>query len=162
MAAQVVVITGASGGIGRATARLFAKRGAKVALLARGTVGLEAAAKDVEAAGGTALVIPTDVADYEQVEHAAARAEEVLGPIDVWINDAFTSVRRIAHGKSTWLSVPTCTAAGGLVGSTSRMAATAARTMVCIVTSNGIVPAWGTMTGSESPTTESPCQVPIM
>lgn len=92
MAAQVVVITGASGGIGRATARLFAKRGAKVALLARGTVGLEAAAKDVEAAGGTALVIPTDVADYEQVEHAAARAEEVLGPIDVWINDAFTSV----------------------------------------------------------------------
>ncbi len=92
MAAQVVVITGASGGIGRATARLFAKRGAKVALLARGTVGLEAAAKDVEAAGGTALVIPTDVADYEQVERAAARAEEVLGPIDVWINDAFTSV----------------------------------------------------------------------
>jgi len=92
MDTQVVVITGASGGIGRATARLFAKRGAKVALLARGTVGLDAAAKDVEAAGGTALVIPTDVADYEQVEHAAARAEEVLGPIDVWINDAFTSV----------------------------------------------------------------------
>jgi len=92
MGTQVVVITGARGGIGRATARLFAKRGAKVALLARGTVGLDAAAKDLEAAGGTALVIPTDVADYEQVEHAAARAEQLPDPIDVWINDAFTSV----------------------------------------------------------------------
>ncbi len=92
MAAQVVVITGASGGIGRATARAFGARGAKVALLARGTVGLDAAARDVEAAGGTALVIPTDTADYEQVEAAAAKAEQVLGPIDVWINDAFTSV----------------------------------------------------------------------
>lgn len=89
---EVVVITGASGGIGRATARLYGARGAKVALLARGEVGLEGAAKDVEAAGGQALPIPTDTADYEQVDGAAGHVEDALGPIDVWINDAFTSV----------------------------------------------------------------------
>jgi NAD(P)-dependent dehydrogenase (short-subunit alcohol dehydrogenase family) len=92
MAKQVVVITGASAGIGRATARLYGARGAQVALLARGRVGLDAAAKDVENAGGTALAIPTDVADYRQVEAAATQIENDLGPIDVWINVAFTSV----------------------------------------------------------------------
>ncbi len=92
MSPQVVVITGATGGIGRATARLFAARGAKVALLARGAKGLEGAVHDVQSAGGTALAIPTDVSDYEQVENAARQVEEVFGPIDVWINDAFTSV----------------------------------------------------------------------
>src|SRR5437764_1515720 len=92
MARQVIVITGASAGIGRATARLFGARGAQVALLARGRAGLDGAAKDVENAGGTALAIPTDVADCQQVEAAATQVENDLGPIDVWINVAFTSV----------------------------------------------------------------------
>jgi NAD(P)-dependent dehydrogenase (short-subunit alcohol dehydrogenase family) len=91
-AGQVVVVTGSSGGIGRATARAFAARGAKVALLARGEAGLAGAARDVEEAGGVALPIPTDVADPDQVEAAAAQAQEALGPIDVWVNVAFTSV----------------------------------------------------------------------
>ena len=77
---QTVVITGASAGIARATAVQFAARGANVALLARGRAGLEAAAKDVQNAGGTPLVIPTDVADVEQVERAADRVEAELGP----------------------------------------------------------------------------------
>jgi NAD(P)-dependent dehydrogenase (short-subunit alcohol dehydrogenase family) len=89
---QTVVITGASAGIGRATAVEFGARGAKVALLARGQAGLDGAVKDVEAAGGAALAIPTDVADPQQVEAAATRVEEELGPIDVWVNVAFTSV----------------------------------------------------------------------
>src|SRR5689334_15092076 len=89
---QVVVVTGASGGIGRATALAFAARGAKVALLARGEAGLDGAVRDIEQAGGTALPIPADVADPDQVEAAAAQAEQALGPIDVWVNVAFTSV----------------------------------------------------------------------
>jgi NAD(P)-dependent dehydrogenase (short-subunit alcohol dehydrogenase family) len=92
MNSQVVVVTGASGGIGRATAVAFARRGDQVALLARGEVGLQAAADDVRAAGGTALVIPVDVADAAAVEAAADRVEAELGPIDVWCNVAFTSV----------------------------------------------------------------------
>jgi NAD(P)-dependent dehydrogenase (short-subunit alcohol dehydrogenase family) len=91
-AEQVVVVTGSSGGIGRATALAFAARGAKVALLARGEEGLAGAARDVEAAGGTALPIPTDVSDPDQVEAAAEKTEQTLGPIDVWVNVAFTSV----------------------------------------------------------------------
>jgi NAD(P)-dependent dehydrogenase (short-subunit alcohol dehydrogenase family) len=89
---QVVVITGASAGIARATARAFGARGAQVALLARGRAGLDGAAKDVENAGGAALAIPTDVADYDQVEVAARQVEDTFGSIDVWINVAFTSV----------------------------------------------------------------------
>jgi NAD(P)-dependent dehydrogenase (short-subunit alcohol dehydrogenase family) len=89
---DVVVITGASGGIGRATARRFGKDGASVALLARGRAGLEGAAKEVEAAGGKALVLPTDVADAHQVEAAASAVEEALGPIDVWVNDAMATI----------------------------------------------------------------------
>ncbi|MFH9865139.1 SDR family oxidoreductase [Streptomyces lydicus] len=89
---QTVVITGASAGIGRATARLFAERGANVVLLARGTTGLEAAAADVEARGGRALTVPTDVADHAQVESAAQAAEEAFGPIDIWVNNGFVSV----------------------------------------------------------------------
>jgi NAD(P)-dependent dehydrogenase (short-subunit alcohol dehydrogenase family) len=89
---QTVVITGASAGIGRAAARLYGERGASVALIARGQAGLDGAVRDVEDAGGKALAIPCDVADYAQVQDAARQAEEFFGPIDVWINDAFTSV----------------------------------------------------------------------
>jgi NAD(P)-dependent dehydrogenase (short-subunit alcohol dehydrogenase family) len=89
---QVVVVTGASGGIGRAAAIAFGARGARVGLLARGEAGLEGAAADVRAAGGEAVAIPTDVADYAEVDRAAAQVEDELGPIDVWVNDAFTSV----------------------------------------------------------------------
>lgn len=89
---QVVVVTGASGGIGRAVARAFGARGASVALLARGETGLRAAAEDVERAGGKALVLPADVADYDQVIAAARATESALGPVDVWVNVAFTSV----------------------------------------------------------------------
>ncbi len=89
---QVVVVTGASSGIGRAVAQRFGKAGAKVALLARGQGGLEGARREVEAAGGQALVVPTDVADSDAVEAAAARTEETFGAIDVWVNDAMTTV----------------------------------------------------------------------
>lgn len=89
---RVVVITGGSAGIGRAAARAFAREGAKIALLARGVDGLEAARREVEGLGGTALVLPTDVADAARVEAAAAETEEKLGPIDVWVNNAMVSV----------------------------------------------------------------------
>ena len=89
---RIVVVTGASAGIGRATAVAFAARGDTVALLARGKEGLAAAARDVEAAGGTALTIPVDVADAEAVFAAAHQVETELGPMDVWVNVAFTSV----------------------------------------------------------------------
>lgn len=89
---EVVVITGASAGIGRATVRRFAKDKAHIGLVARGVDGLEAARDEVEAAGGRALVLPTDVADPKQVEAAAAAVEREFGPIDIWINDAMTSV----------------------------------------------------------------------
>src|SRR5919199_573638 len=89
---EVVVITGASAGVGRATAREFGEHGAKVALLARNEDGLKGAKKEVEAAGGEALPIPTDVADPEQVEAAAERVERELGPIDVWVNDAIAVI----------------------------------------------------------------------
>jgi short-subunit dehydrogenase len=89
---EVVVITGASAGVGRATAREFATHGAKVALLARNEEGLQGARKEIEAAGGEALIIPTDVADPQQVEAAAERAERELGPIDVWVNDAIAVI----------------------------------------------------------------------
>jgi NAD(P)-dependent dehydrogenase (short-subunit alcohol dehydrogenase family) len=91
-APRVVVITGAGAGIGRATARRFGADGDKVALLARGEEELEGAAREIEEAGGTALVIPTDVADPGAVEAAAERAERELGPIDVWISNAMTTV----------------------------------------------------------------------
>lgn len=87
-----VVITGASAGVGRATAHAFAKRGAKVGLIARGTGGLDAACKEVESLGGHAFAIPADVADAKQVENAAAQLEAKFGPIDIWVNDAMTTV----------------------------------------------------------------------
>ncbi|MFL5836258.1 MAG: SDR family oxidoreductase [Solirubrobacteraceae bacterium] len=89
---STIVVTGASAGVGRATARAFGARGDRIALLARGEDGLNAARREVEEAGGTGLPIPTDVADPDQVEAAAQRAEQELGPIDVWVNDAMTSI----------------------------------------------------------------------
>lgn len=89
---EVVVITGASGGVGRAAARRFGADGAKVALLARGRKGLEGAAREVEQAGGKALVLPIDVAEHDQVEAAAASVEDAFGPIDIWVNDAMVTV----------------------------------------------------------------------
>jgi short-subunit dehydrogenase len=90
--ADVAVVTGASAGVGRATAVALAERGMGVALLARGAAGLECAARDVEAAGGRALPIRTDVADPKAVEAAAQQVEDELGPVDVWVNNAMTTV----------------------------------------------------------------------
>jgi len=89
---QVVVVTGASAGVGRAVVREFARQGAHVGLIARGRERLEATKREVEEAGGKAFVLPTDVADAQQVEAAAERVEQELGPIDIWVNDAMTTV----------------------------------------------------------------------
>ena len=89
---EVVVITGASAGVGRAAARKFARHGARIGLLARGIDGLKAARREVEELGSEALVIPTDVADADKVEAAAAQIEAEFGEIDIWINNAMTSV----------------------------------------------------------------------
>ena len=89
---EIVVVTGSSGGVGRAIAHAFAKRGAHVALLARGEPALADVKAEVEELGGRALVVPTDVADPEAVEAAAERVERELGPIDVWVNDAMATV----------------------------------------------------------------------
>ena len=85
-------MTGASSGVGRATAIAFARRGAAVGLLARGADGLAGAARDVREAGGEPLELPADVADFAAVDAAATHAEETLGPIDVWINNAMATI----------------------------------------------------------------------
>ncbi|HZR21994.1 MAG TPA: SDR family oxidoreductase [Vicinamibacterales bacterium] len=92
MSKRIVVVTGASAGVGRATVRAFAREGADVGLIARGVEGLDGARREVEACGGRAIVLPTDVADAEQVDAAAERVERELGPIDVWVNNAMVSV----------------------------------------------------------------------
>jgi NAD(P)-dependent dehydrogenase (short-subunit alcohol dehydrogenase family) len=89
---RIIVITGASAGLGRATARAFALQGACIGLLARGRAGLEAAAHEVQDLGGQALAVPTDVADPDQVENAAQTVEDEFGAIDIWINNAMVSV----------------------------------------------------------------------
>jgi len=86
------VITGASAGVGRATAQAFGKRRAKVGLIARGKDGLEAAKREIEEAGGEAIVLPLDVSDENAVEQAAAEVERAFGPIDIWVNNAMLSV----------------------------------------------------------------------
>ncbi|MGH7906609.1 MAG: SDR family oxidoreductase, partial [Candidatus Binataceae bacterium] len=89
---RVIVITGASAGLGRATAREFAKEGAKLGLIARGQDGLDGARRDVEAEGGAAKTLAADVADADQVEAAAETVEREFGPIDIWVNCAMTTV----------------------------------------------------------------------
>ena len=89
---KVVVITGASAGLGRAIARKFAKHGAKIGLIARGIDGLAAAKKEVEEMGSEAVIIPADVSNFEAMQAAADNIEQQLGPIDVWINNAMVSV----------------------------------------------------------------------
>ena len=89
---KVVVVTGASAGVGRAIVRAFAKEGASLGLIARGVDGLEGARREVESAGGKALVLPCDVADAAKLDHCASTVEEQFGPIDVWVNDAMVSV----------------------------------------------------------------------
>ncbi len=91
-APRTVVVTGASSGVGRATARAFADRGDRVALLARGETALAGAAADVKARGGRPFVVPVDVADADAVDAAAEAVESELGPIDVWVNNAMTAV----------------------------------------------------------------------
>lgn len=91
-AGRVVVVTGGSAGVGRATVRAFAKEGARVGVIARDTEGLHAAAREADTLGGRGLALPVDVANADQVEAAAARIEEELGPIDVWVNNAMTTI----------------------------------------------------------------------
>ena len=92
MKAPVVVVTGSSAGLGRAIAHAFAKRGARIGLIARNPEALNAAKEECEALGGEALVLPLDVSDAEAVDSAASRVEEAFGPIDIWVNDAMVSV----------------------------------------------------------------------
>jgi len=89
---EIVVVTGASVGLGRAIVRAFAQEGAHIGLIARGRDGLEGARREVEELGGKAVVYPADVADAAQVEAAAAAVEEQLGPIEIWVNNAMASV----------------------------------------------------------------------
>src|SRR5262245_39477633 len=89
---QVVVVTGASAGVGRATARAFARAGAAVGLIARGRERLEATRAELEATGARAAFVQADVADAGQVDAAADELERQLGPIDVWVNNAMATV----------------------------------------------------------------------
>jgi len=89
---KVVVVTGASAGVGRAVVREFARQGASIGLIARGLKRLESAKRETEELGGKALVLPVDVADAGAVDAAAECVEDELGPIDVWINDAMTTI----------------------------------------------------------------------
>jgi NAD(P)-dependent dehydrogenase (short-subunit alcohol dehydrogenase family) len=89
---KIVVVTGASAGVGRSVVQEFARKGASIGLIARGRERLETAQREVEDLGGKALILPCDVASAEEVEDAAERVEKAFGPIDVWVNDAMTTV----------------------------------------------------------------------
>lgn len=98
MKQEVIVVTGAAAGVGRAVVREFARPGCAIALLARETEGLHNACREVEERGARGLAIPVDMADSKQVEAAAERIEQELGPIDIWVNDAMTTVfARFVH-----------------------------------------------------------------
>jgi short-subunit dehydrogenase len=97
---EVVVITGAGAGLGRAIVQAFAKRGAYIGLVSRGQDRLEDAKRDVESLGGRALVLPGDVADPATTDYAAQETEATFGPIDVWVNDAMTTVFSPFHEMS--------------------------------------------------------------
>jgi NAD(P)-dependent dehydrogenase (short-subunit alcohol dehydrogenase family) len=120
---KVVVITGASAGVGRATARAFAKRGADIGLLARGPERLESARREIEALGRRAVAIPTDVAFADQVEDAAEEIERRLGPIDIWVNNAMASVFSPVSemGADEYRRVTDVTYLGGVHGTQSAL-----------------------------------------
>jgi NAD(P)-dependent dehydrogenase (short-subunit alcohol dehydrogenase family) len=115
---QVVVITGASAGVGRATARAVAREGAKVALIARGQSGLDAARSEIETGGGQAIAIALDVADPQALEDAAERVERELGPIDIWVNNAMVTVFAPVNqiGPDEFKRVTEVTYLGGVYG----------------------------------------------
>src|SRR5438105_10643210 len=97
---EVVVVTGAGAGLGRAIVQAFAKRGARIGLVSRGRDRLEDAKREVESLGGEALVLPGDIADPATSERAAEQTESAFGPIDVWVNDAMTTVFSPFHQMS--------------------------------------------------------------
>jgi len=117
-AGKVVVITGASAGVGRATARAFAREGAHVALIARGQSGLDATLRELELGGGRSLAIVADVADAQALEDAAERVEQELGPIDIWVNNAMVTVFAPVNqiGPDEFKRVTEVTYLGGVYG----------------------------------------------
>jgi short-subunit dehydrogenase len=132
---EVVVITGASAGVGRAVTRKFARPGVAIGLLARGSDRLEAAKKEVEEAGGEALAIPTDVAEPNQVQAAAQLVEEQFGPIDIWINNAMTSVFSPARQMTPeeYKRVTEVTYLGVVYGTLSALRSMLPRDQGCVV-----------------------------
>lgn len=132
---KVVVITGASAGLGRAIVREFARRGDDVALIARGREGLDAARKEVEACGGRALVCPLDVAEPEAVDNAASEIERHLGPIDIWINNAMNSVFAPVHETTPeeYRRVTEVTYLGQVYGTLSALKRMRPRNTGCII-----------------------------
>lgn len=118
---ETVVITGASAGVGRATAQLFGRRRAKVGLIARGRDGLEAAKREIETAGGEAIVLPLDVSDADAVEQAAAVVERTFGPIDIWVNNAMLRPVGVLRGEARHAGLPRLAVRSELIHDGSRV-----------------------------------------